>query len=113
MIEREIPSPSREVLVFLFVRFRDQRTNDQQKRIRFLSQRDGESAQQIVDSLEGIQHTSIHYHWAVVEIEFFAKLFGRGMIKQSRLDPGRHHVDFSQPEPHAQQTNPLVPETPP
>ena len=94
MIEREIPSWSASSLYSASCVFGDERTNDQQKSIRLCLQSNGESPEQIVDALKGVQDTGIHYDRAAVDLILLPKFFGRRIIEHRRLDAGRHHVDF-------------------
>ena len=112
MIEREIPSWSASCFVFRFVNRGDERTNDQQESIRLRLQGNGKSAEQVVDALEGVQHTGIHYDRSAVNLILLPKFFRRRIVKHLRLDAGRDHSRFSQPRLRGQRTSLSIPAKP-
>src|SRR5947208_11556424 len=80
--------------VCTFVRFRDQRTNDKEERIRLLPQGDCKRGQKVVDPLKRIQNARVHDHRSAIELILFSKLLRLWMVEQIRLNSRRHHIDL-------------------
>src|SRR5436190_3239554 len=85
----------RKLFVFSFMRFGHQRTYHYQSRIWQLFCDDCERAKQIVDSLEGIQHASVHYDCTTFNLMTAADFFWIHVVKHCGHDARRDHVYLS------------------
>ena len=80
------------------VRFRDQRTNDEEERVWPFAQSDRKRGQQVIDPLKRVQNACVHDHRPAIELILLSKLLGLRVVKQIRLDPRRHHIDLGRPD---------------
>src|SRR5439155_18615606 len=67
--------------VCALMRFRDQRTNDKEERIRFLPQGDRKRGQQVVDPLKRIQNARVHDHRPAIEFILLSKFLRLRMVE--------------------------------